>query len=183
MEDTSGRAGFGRFAARFPRRSADPARWWIAALERAGVPAADAAAAGAAASAGADVEVAVPAGTGAPAAARSAGAAVLAEWGLRTAGEALDLVLSELVTNAVRHGRPDAPPGYGYANVIRVRLMRRGAQVVCAVHDPSTRPPAPRDPDLLLESGRGLHLVGCFSRSWGVVPARPCGKYVWALIG
>ncbi len=128
-----------------------------------------------------DVAFDLPAAPGAPGAAREIGARVLGVWGMGGFVGDAELVLSELVTNAVRHGTPGEVASYGYGNVIRIRFLRRGRQAVCAVQDPSARVPAPREPDLLLETGRGLHLVGCFSREWGVVPVPPRGKYVWAL--
>ncbi|MFW5419868.1 ATP-binding protein [Nocardiopsis sp. CNT-189] len=155
--------------------------WWTAAL-RAPVPAG-----GAPECRTEDVLFELPADQGAPAAARRVGTELLSGWGLSEAAGGVELVLSELVTNALRHGLPSGAAvnvlSYGYGNVIRVRLLRRDSEVVCAVHDPGERVPAPREPDLMLETGRGLHLVDCFSRSWGVVLTPPSGKYVWALFG
>jgi hypothetical protein len=52
---------------------------------------------------------------------------------------------------------------------------------VCAVSDPSSTGPVTRDADYIAESGRGLHLVDSFSRSWGWHPLAGAGKVVWAL--
>ncbi|MER5867168.1 ATP-binding protein [Kitasatospora sp. NPDC002040] len=132
-------------------------------------------------------------------------------WGLGTLFDDVALVASELVTNALRHAleqRPDAPsaeslrimseslrssealrlpaqPGAAQAAdarlPIRISLVHRSPQVVCAVSDPSSRGPVAREPDFVAESGRGLHLVDSFSRSWGWHPLAGAGKVVWAV--
>ena len=66
------------------------------------------------------------------------------------------------------------------APLIRLSLVRRTPQVVCAVSDPSTNGPVAREADFIAESGRGLHLVDSFSQSWGWHPVA-AGKVVWAL--
>ncbi|MFF8990918.1 ATP-binding protein [Streptomyces sp. NPDC014983] len=109
----------------------------------------------------------------------------LEQWG---AGERFDdvcLVVSELVTNALRHalpseyGRPDE-----HTASVRLHLMRWAERLVCAVRDPSHETPVPRDSDdFSAESGRGLFLVDSFADSWGWHPlAGPLeGKVVWAM--
>ncbi len=89
-----------------------------------------------------------------------------------------------------RRGAPDpisrqldaqhAPAQVGSAPLIRLSLVRRAPQVVCAVSDPSTSGPVAREADFIAESGRGLHLVDSFSQSWGWHPVA-AGKVVWAL--
>jgi hypothetical protein len=64
---------------------------------------------------------------------------------------------------------------------IRISLVHRSPQVVCAVSDPSSRGPVAREPDFVAESGRGLHLVDSFSRAWGWHPLAGAGKVVWAV--
>ncbi|PSK91279.1 histidine kinase-like protein [Murinocardiopsis flavida] len=103
--------------------------------------------------------------------------AVLREWNMvRFAGD-VELVVSELITNALRHGlaRGDAH------NVTQLSIMRRGGQLVCAVRDGSDEFPTEREPDFLMETGRGLNLVRSFSRRWGALAVPPHGKFVWAL--
>ncbi|MBC3841868.1 ATP-binding protein [Streptacidiphilus sp. 4-A2] len=70
--------------------------------------------------------------------------------------------------------------GHTPAPLIRLSLVRRAPQVVCAVSDPSTNGPVAREADFIAESGRGLHLVDSFSQSWGWHPVA-AGKVVWAL--
>ncbi|GLU47729.1 hypothetical protein Nans01_20800 [Nocardiopsis ansamitocini] len=106
---------------------------------------------------------------------------VLRDWGMaRLAGD-VELVVSELVTNALRHAETSAFDSPGCESVIQISVMRRGGELICAVRDCSDVLPARRDPDFMAETGRGLHLVSCFSRSWGTVPAIAGGKFVWAL--
>ncbi|GAA1993039.1 ATP-binding protein [Kitasatospora viridis] len=119
----------------------------------------------------------------------------LCSWGLDDLFDDVALVASELVTNALRHaiGRPTAadlpgqqlpqqPGPFEGRLPIRISLVHRGNQLVCAVSDPSSQGPVTREADFVAESGRGLHLVDSFSKSWGWHPlASGTGKVVWAL--
>ena len=98
-------------------------------------------------------------------------------WDLVALHESVELVASELVTNALRYAVPMGTPG----TPVRLSLIRYTSRVVCAVRDPSTVPPAPKDPDYVAETGRGLHLVDSFSENWGWHPLSGSGKVVWAL--
>ncbi len=53
--------------------------------------------------------------------------------------------------------------------------------MLCAVADPSPRPPQPKEPDYLAESGRGLHVIDALSDRWGSTVPTDAGKVVWAL--
>ncbi|MFI8368719.1 ATP-binding protein [Streptomyces sp. NPDC085466] len=118
--------------------------------------------------------------------ARKFTSATLDSWNLGDRFDDVALVVSELVTNALRHGVPDdgrsedpqAPP-------VRLHLMRWASRLVCAVRDPSRESPEARggEEDFSAESGRGLFLVESFSDSWGWHPlaGRLQGKVVWAL--
>ncbi|TWV52006.1 ATP-binding protein [Streptomyces misionensis] len=109
----------------------------------------------------------------------------LVQW---DAGERFDdicLVVSELVTNALRHA---LPAEYGcadeYTASVRLHLMRWAERLVCGVRDPSHESPEPRDSDdFSAESGRGLFLVDSFADSWGWHPLAGTleGKVVWAM--
>ena len=64
---------------------------------------------------------------------------------------------------------------------VRLGLVQPGQFVLCAVADPSSRPPEPKDPDYLAESGRGLHVISALSDRWGSTVPTEAGKVVWAL--
>jgi len=103
--------------------------------------------------------------------------ATLQCWELPGLREAMELVASELVTNALRYAVPLGTPG----TPVRLSLVRWNCRVVCAVRDPSPVAPVAKDPDYVAETGRGLHLVDSFSESWGWHPLNGLGKVVWAL--
>lgn len=110
----------------------------------------------------------------------------LYSWGMPDLFDDLGLVVSELVTNALRHALSvdglDRPSDeLTHLSPIRVTLRRNGSHVVCAVTDPSDDIPIRKKPDHVAESGRGLHLVESFSRAWGWTPMTGRGKVVWAL--
>ncbi len=111
--------------------------------------------------------------------ARAVTAALLRRWHVTTRAYDVTTVVSELVTNALRHGAPLVPRDW----VILLRLIQHLDAVVCVVADPSTIAPSLREPDFVAETGRGLHVVQSYSRRWGWSP-RPCGqgKIVWALV-
>jgi hypothetical protein len=117
---------------------------------------------------------------GAISAARKFTSVIMERWGAAHRGSDVAVVVSELLSNAVRHGlRPAAPtPPSG----IRLGLLHAGPSIVCAVTDPSSAPPVPREPDWLDEGGRGLHVIASLSDGWGAcldVPGQ-AGKVVWA---
>ncbi|MFI6962897.1 SpoIIE family protein phosphatase [Streptomyces sp. NPDC050255] len=92
----------------------------------------------------------------------------LLDWELPDAVEAAELMVSELVTNAVKHGR---------THHIGLRLVRTGA-LLCEVTDDEPAPATLLDATADDESGRGLVLVSSLAREWGTsTTAR--GKTVW----
>ena len=99
--------------------------------------------------------------------------------------DTLILIVSELVTNALRHALPADQPRGRHDPAVRLHLMRWTSRLVCAVRDPSHDSPVARDSDdFSAECGRGLFLVDSFSDSWGWHPlagAALSGKVVWAL--
>jgi anti-sigma regulatory factor (Ser/Thr protein kinase) len=103
--------------------------------------------------------------------------ATLQRWDLIALHDSMELVASELVTNALRYAVPLGAPGAP----VRLSLVRLASRVVCAVRDPSTVAPVAKDPDYVAETGRGLHLVDSFSENWGWHPLSGNGKVVWAL--
>ncbi|WTJ28840.1 ATP-binding protein [Streptomyces luteogriseus] len=109
----------------------------------------------------------------------------LDQWDMGERFDDVCLVVSELVTNALRHGLPanDVCAG-GREAPVRLHLMRWTERLVCAVRDPSHDSPVARETDdFSAESGRGLFLVDSFSDSWGWHPLAGAldGKVVWAL--
>ncbi|MEV8552637.1 ATP-binding protein [Streptomyces glaucescens] len=108
----------------------------------------------------------------------------LDQWDLGDRFDDVCLVVSELVTNALRHAVPGAPRALGQEPPVRLHLMRWTERLVCAVRDPSNDSPVARDADdFSAESGRGLFLVDSFCDSWGWHPLAGTlsGKVVWAL--
>jgi anti-sigma regulatory factor (Ser/Thr protein kinase) len=117
-------------------------------------------------------ELTVPARPHAAAAARTA----LGEWlGDNVPDRLLDdarLLVTELVTNCVRHGHlpADAP--------IWIRADLANGILRLEVRDPGERGTvAPRTPDLTIGAGYGLHLVDLLAARWGI--SRTRGTHVW----
>jgi anti-sigma regulatory factor (Ser/Thr protein kinase) len=112
-------------------------------------------------------------------------------WGVQDRSDDVAVVVSELLTNALRHGvrqaqaRTQAQPPAGAAHLnrwpVRLGLVQPGHFVLCAVADPSPRLPEPKEPDYLDESGRGLHVISALSDRWGCTAPTEAGKVVWAL--
>jgi anti-sigma regulatory factor (Ser/Thr protein kinase) len=108
--------------------------------------------------------------------------ATLDRWGIAERSPDIAIVVSELMTNALRH----ALPGSGHARPqrpIKIGLLQPGHCVLCAIADPGKTTPAPRAPGTLDETGRGLHLIRALSDQWGYTTPSQAGKVVWALFG
>ncbi|MFE0464218.1 SpoIIE family protein phosphatase [Kitasatospora sp. NPDC058965] len=98
---------------------------------------------------------------------REAATATLVEWGLADLTFTTELVLSELVTNAIRYaGGP-----------VTVRLIRADT-LTCEVSDGSATQPRMRRARLTDEGGRGLYLVAQLTNRWGS-RYTPAGKTIW----
>ena len=108
----------------------------------------------------------------------------LDQWEIGDRFDDVCLVVSELVTNALRHALPaSAVRSAEPTPCVRLHLLRWTERLVCAVRDPSHETPTPRDSDdFSAESGRGLFLVDSFADSWGWHPLAGTlgGKVVWA---
>jgi anti-sigma regulatory factor (Ser/Thr protein kinase) len=117
---------------------------------------------------------------GAVRAARHFTIATLRQWNLAGRSEDIALVVSELLTNAVRHAAPGASRTAS-RSPIRLGLIQPGPCILCAVADPSELVPVPREPDYLAETGRGLHVIGALSDTWGYTSPGTAGKVVWAM--
>lgn len=92
----------------------------------------------------------------------------LAEWGLGDMAFATELILSELVTNAIRYG----------SGPIEVRVLR-DRSLICEVSDSSSTSPHLRYAATTDEGGRGLFLVAQIAERWGT-RYTPAGKIIWA---
>ncbi|MGK9463173.1 SpoIIE family protein phosphatase [Streptomyces sp. G6] len=98
---------------------------------------------------------------------RNACSRQLAAWGLDDLAFTTELVLSELLTNAIRHG----------SEPIHVRLLHERA-LICEVSDGSSTSPHLRRAATTDEGGRGLFLVAQLAQRWGT-RYTATGKVVW----
>jgi anti-sigma regulatory factor (Ser/Thr protein kinase) len=110
------------------------------------------------------------------------------EWGLHDLVDTIELIVSELVTNAVQASmdhdeRPRFTNEHGLA-YIHLRLSTDGVTALVEVWDQNFSLPTPTQPDLDDESGRGLLLVEALAARWGWdLASSGRGKIVWALAG
>ncbi|WP_413099330.1 SpoIIE family protein phosphatase [Streptomyces sp. Inha503] len=100
--------------------------------------------------------------------ARQEAAERLTAWGLEEAAFTMEVVVGELVTNAIRHATPP----------IRLRLIHDRA-LICEVSDGSATAPHLRRARAFDEGGRGLLLVAQLTESWGTRQTAT-GKTIWA---
>jgi PAS domain S-box-containing protein len=100
--------------------------------------------------------------------ARARTARQLAAWGLEEITFTTELIVSELVTNAIRHAQPP----------IQLRMILDVA-LSCEVSDGSSSAPHLRRADRYDEGGRGLLLVAQLAEGWGSRYTRT-GKTIWA---
>ena len=110
---------------------------------------------------------------------------LLREWGLAGLADSTELLVSEMVTNAVQVSREMSQAA------VRVWLVSDRAQVLILAWDASPLPPVQTDPDESAENGRGLLLVDAISDQWGwyfpsghMSASAPDqrGKVVWAVV-
>ncbi|MFI8515272.1 SpoIIE family protein phosphatase [Streptomyces sp. NPDC085460] len=99
---------------------------------------------------------------------RRAVARRLAAWGLEDLAYGTELIVSELVTNAIRYGKQPA----------RLRLIHEDATLTCEVSDGSSTAPHLRRAAAGDEGGRGLFLVAQFAHRWGT-RYLDRGKTIW----
>ncbi|MEU6662990.1 SpoIIE family protein phosphatase [Streptomyces sp. NPDC046821] len=110
----------------------------------------------------------VPADPAAVSTVRGEAARRLESWGLEEIGFTTELIISELVTNAIRYG----------TQPIRLRLLHDRDHLICEVADGSNTSPHLRRAKTTDEGGRGLFLVAQFAQRWGTrYTAR--GKIIW----
>ncbi|MBN6052785.1 ATP-binding protein [Nonomuraea sp. RK-328] len=104
----------------------------------------------------------------------------LSGWKLEELTENMELVVSELATNALRHGLHVSDPGA--RPPVHMSLVRRGPLVTSAFTDPASGVPVLRYPGPLDAGGLGLHIVESLSLRWGWSALAPQGKIVWAVL-
>ncbi|MEU1409722.1 SpoIIE family protein phosphatase [Streptomyces sp. NPDC005728] len=109
----------------------------------------------------------VPSDPSAVAGVRACAGRLLHDWGLDEEAFTLELILSELVTNAIRHA----------TGPITVRLIR-DRSLICEVSDGSSVSPHLRRATTMDEGGRGLFLVAQFADRWGTRYTAE-GKVIW----
>jgi anti-sigma regulatory factor (Ser/Thr protein kinase) len=121
-------------------------------------------------------------------AARDFTGSTLQRWGLEI--DTAELVVSELVTNALRHGMLSAPRMLG-EHPVALRLLCNAPYLICMVTDPGRTGPVRVDTSASAECGRGLQVVEACSVQWGWGPLgdgpngswpASAGKVVWALL-
>ncbi|GAQ59515.1 ATP-binding protein [Streptomyces acidiscabies] len=100
---------------------------------------------------------------------RRTGAAHLSKWGLNSLVDTASLLISELVTNAVRYGTGD----------ITFSMAHRSGEVLIEVTDGSSAFPRVRHPTADEESGRGMFLVEAMADRWGTSAD---GTHTWCTI-
>jgi serine phosphatase RsbU (regulator of sigma subunit)/anti-sigma regulatory factor (Ser/Thr protein kinase) len=91
----------------------------------------------------------------------------LTAWGLEEMAFTTELVVSELVTNAIRYGK----------SPIQLRMILQSA-LTCEVSDASSTAPHLRRARVFDEGGRGLLLVAQLTEHWGTRHNRE-GKVIW----
>ncbi len=92
----------------------------------------------------------------------------LARWGLEDLVPVTELLVSELVTNAIKYANGD----------ILLRLVLESGSLTCEVHDSSPALPRVLQVDRDAENGRGLHVVSQLAARWGARRTHS-GKIVW----
>jgi anti-sigma regulatory factor (Ser/Thr protein kinase) len=92
----------------------------------------------------------------------------LKRWGLEDLIDSSELLVSELVTNAIKYANGE----------VLLRLILEPDSLVCEVHDSSPALPRVLQVDKDAENGRGLHVVSQIAAHWGV-RRTAAGKVVW----
>ncbi|MFE2498563.1 ATP-binding protein [Streptomyces scopuliridis] len=115
---------------------------------------------------------------------------VLSRWGVRSdTVETVQLLVSELATNAVRHPKEGEEESSLFSVRNRVRTFEFTLEVIgdavrVSVWDRDTRPPVLKEVGVEAVGGRGIFIVAVMSRRWGHYPPRDMpGKVVWAECG
>jgi hypothetical protein len=118
-----------------------------------------------------------------PRAAREFTRDTLQRWDLWPVYPDAAVVVSELVTNALRYGlRVSGAPLSVAPGPVDLTLWSRETYLICVVADPNPEPPVLRPPDSIAEAGRGLQVVQALTSSWGWTVRGGPQKVVWAAL-
>ncbi|MFP3966479.1 ATP-binding protein [Actinomadura fulvescens] len=118
--------------------------------------------------------------------ARRFAVAQLRTWGLDPLADDVEIVTSELVTNAVREVGLDTPPdGYvalhdAHPPLILLQLRLTTRHLFCEVWDPSPSPPVAVEAGDFALGGRGMALIASLAGRWASYPSPAGGKAVIA---
>jgi anti-sigma regulatory factor (Ser/Thr protein kinase) len=108
--------------------------------------------------------------------------AMCLEWGLHELAETAELLVSEIVTNAVRAcERLRIRADLGFVPVVGLWLAFDGESLVLSVWDASDAMPVRQEAGPGDDGGRGLMIIDALSADWGCY-REAGGKVVWALI-
>ena len=113
--------------------------------------------------------LALPAGSSSPGLARGFVTSWLTAWGLEHLCDRVLLATSELVTNAVVHGKLP----------LEVEVETDGRDLRVTVTDPVPRPPRIQSRDARSSTGRGVAIVDDVADAWGSDLVAGNGKAVW----
>lgn len=102
---------------------------------------------------------------------------LLWEWQLTALGDDAELIVSEIITNAIQVTQADAR-----TDPVRLWLLAGRAKLLILVQDASSLPPVPVSASSDAETGRGLLLVNTLSTQWGHFLHPSGGKVVWSLL-
>ena len=102
---------------------------------------------------------------------------VLWEWGIGNLGDSTELLVTELITNAVSASREMTR-----VSAVQLWLLSDSARILILVWDASPQHPVLMGVTDEAEHGRGLMLVEAVSEQWGwYSPEDGDGKFVWAI--
>ncbi|MER6196027.1 ATP-binding protein [Streptomyces sp. NPDC001586] len=100
-------------------------------------------------------------------------------WGLEELASDLGLVVTELLTNSLRHARQ---PNGAAAGRARCLVQRVPSGLVAVVHDEDPRLPEERRADVDAIGGRGLHIVRQLAANVAITPSPAGGKDVVVIL-
>ena len=102
---------------------------------------------------------------------------ILREWDLCQVADNAEMIVSELVTNAIKASwsRHEAEP-------VELRVLASRERLIIEVWDALSAPPEPQPHAIDADSGRGLEIVSLLSDRWGFYHPGSGGKVVWAAL-